>query len=263
MIPDIIIPTMNILHTIILSFVEGITEFLPISSTGHLVLAAHILGIPQTEFAKTFEIFIQLGAILAVIAVYFRTFLKKPAVLKNVIIAFIPAGIIGFILYKLIKNVLLGNPWITISALFIGGIILIIFEKIVKKQQNISLENLSPMKAIIIGIGQSLAIIPGVSRSGASIVTGMLVGLSRENAVEFSFLIAVPTVTAASLFDLVKSSVSFSLNDFILLIIGTAVSFIVAYITVNIFLKYVKKNSFVSFGIYRIFIALLYIFLFR
>ncbi len=252
---------MTILQTLILSLVEGITEFLPVSSTGHLILASQLLQIPQSTFLETFEIIIQFGAILAVLTIYIQKLLNKKYLWKNLFFAFLPAGALGFILYKLIKGFLLKNPWITVASLIIGGVFLILFEKFFSHKSNTSLEKLSIPQSILIGIGQSLAIIPGVSRAAASIVSGMLVGLPREDAVEFSFLLAVPTIAAASVLDLLKSSLTFQGNQVMLLILGSFASCIVALLTIKIFINYVKTHSFVPFGIYRIVIGILFLIL--
>jgi undecaprenyl-diphosphatase len=250
----------DILRVVILSIVEGVTEFLPISSTGHLVLTSTLLNIPQTEFVKSFEIFIQLGAILAVVALYFKKYSQNFQVWKNILIAFIPTGIVGLTLYKFIKDFLLGNNWITVLALLIGGILLIVLEKIHTEKEShlIKIEDVSIKTALGIGLVQSLSIIPGVSRSAASILGGMFLGLKRSTAVEFSFLLAVPTMIAASGFDLVKSQLKFSSSEWIVLIVGFVGSFIVALVVVKWFIKYVQKNSFVPFGVYRIIVAILF-----
>lgn len=250
---------MDILHAIILSVVEGLTEFLPISSTGHLILASDLLKISQTEFVKSFEIFIQLGAICAVIFLYFKDFLsikKWPPV----IIAFIPTGIIGFILYKFVKTYLLGNSTVVLAALLIGGVSLILIEYFHKEKEGSvgTIEEISYRNAILIGIAQSLAVIPGVSRSAATIVGSMLLGLKRKTAVEFSFVLAVPTMIAASGLDLIKSHEHFSLNQYEVLGIGFIGSFIVALIAIKFLLKYVQNHTFIPFGIYRIIVSILF-----
>jgi undecaprenyl-diphosphatase len=248
-------------QAVILSIVEGLTEFLPISSTGHLVLTAKLLGITQTEFVKNFEIFIQLGAILAVVVLYFKKYIKNPLVWKRVLTAFIPTGIIGLVLYRLIKNFLLGNELITVLALLIGGILLIILEKVYKEQAHhkTQIEEISFKQALGIGLIQSLSIIPGVSRAAASILGGMFLGLKRGVAVEFSFLLAVPTILAASGFDLLESGLSFSSDQWFVLIVGLISSFIVALIVIKWFIKYVQTKTLIPFGIYRIMIAILYL----
>jgi undecaprenyl-diphosphatase len=255
---------MNALQALLISFVEGITEYLPVSSTGHQVLASHILGVQQTEFLKSFEIIIQLGAIAAIVFLYWKIFLQDREVWKRIIVAFIPTAIIGFILYKIIKMFLLGNEWVTVLALFIGGIILILIEK-THKEKDTHIEHIKDMSlknAFFIGLIQSISVIPGVSRAGATIIGGMLLGTKRKTAVEFSFLLAVPTMLAATGLDLLKSSHSFSTNEYLLLTVGLIGSFITAIVTVKYLLKFVQSHTFVSFGIYRMIIAVIYAIIF-
>jgi len=250
---------MLFLHSVILGIVEGITEFLPVSSTGHLILASALLGIPQSEFQKTFEIVIQLGAILAVVLVYWRSFIEIET-LKKVVVAFIPTGIIGLALYKLIKTYLLGNEWVVLWALGLGGVALIVFELLHKEKEHASgsIRDMSYKQAVWIGLFQALAIVPGVSRSAATILGGLLVGLKRRTIVEFSFLLAVPTMLAASGLDLVKTSATFTLGQVGALAVGFIVALVVALFSIRFLLQYVRTHTFVPFGIYRIAIALLF-----
>ena len=197
---------MTILHAIILSIIEGITEFLPISSTGHMVLASTLLKIQETEFVKSFEIIIQLGAILAVLLLYWKKLLTNKDTFIRVAIAFVPTGIVGLVLYKYIKDVLLGNPWIVVIALAIGGVLLILIEKFHKEKSG----KISLFDAFLIGCAQSLSVIPGVSRAAATIAGALLLGIPRESAVEFSFLLAIPTMAAATGLDLLKSGHQFT-----------------------------------------------------
>lgn len=251
---------MNIFHTLILSLVEGITEFLPVSSTGHLILVSNLLKIPASDFVKSFEIFIQLGAILSVVIIYWKKMIRGFGIWKRIVTAFIPAAVIGLVFYKSIKHYLLGNSGIVVVSLFLGGIILIFFEKFLQKQEKKSgtIDSLNLKNALLIGVFQSVAIIPGVSRSAATIVGGMFLGLKREEAVEFSFFLAVPTMFAATGLDLVKSGINFSSHEILLLGAGFIGSFIAAFFAIKFFLNFVKKNSLVSFGIYRIFLAVVY-----
>lgn len=253
---------MNIFQAVILSIVEGITEFLPISSTGHLILTTKLLGIPETEFVKSFEIYIQLGAILAVIVLYAQKYLQNATVWKNVLAAFLPTAIIGFVLYKFIKTYLLGNELVVVLSLLIGGALLIWLEKIHReKDQPISkIEDLSLKQSLLIGLAQSLSIIPGVSRSAATILGAMFLGAKRGVAVEFSFLLAVPTMLAASGYDLIKSDFNFSNDQWVLIATGFIGSFITALIVVKWFIKFVQSNNFISFGIYRILIGILFLY---
>lgn len=256
---------MNIFDSIILGAVEGITEFLPVSSTGHLILTSKILGLPTTDFLKTFEIAIQLGAILAVVWLYRQVFFKwNPEVWKRLIVAFIPTGICGLLLHKYIK-VLLGSEATVLSALFLGGIFLILFD-LLRKDEPDALADISAIPyrtAATIGLFQSIAMIPGVSRSAATIIGGLLLGISRKTIVEFSFLLAVPTMAAATGYDLLKNAGAFSQTDLSLLAVGSLAAFITALLAIKGFLKIIGERTFVFFGVYRIFIAgALYFFFF-
>jgi undecaprenyl-diphosphatase len=253
---------MDLFQTIILGVVEGISEFLPISSTGHMVLAAALLHLQETEFVKSFEIIIQLGAILAIVVLYWRRLIQGKEIWKRVLAAFIPTGILGFLLYKVVKHILLGNDMITLSALFIGGIALIILELMYKEKQHHvdKIEKMSIRNAFWIGVFQSLAIIPGVSRSAATIISALFLGTKRQAAVEFSFLLAVPTMLAATGLDVVKTKLNFSGNELLMLLIGFVVSFVVALFVVKWFLKFVQTHTFIPFGVYRILMSLLFYF---
>lgn len=251
---------MNLLHVFILSLVEGLTEFLPISSTGHLILASKLLNIEVTNFTKTFEIVIQLGAIFAIVVLYFKKFVTSFNLIKKLIVAFIPTAIVGFTLYPLIKNVLLGSSAITLNALFWGGIVLIGVEFFLKRSTvHNSLSTVPTYKqALIIGTFQSFSIIPGVSRAAATIVGGLLTGLNRSTATEFSFFLAVPTMIAATALDLYKSHDTIAQGGFLTLFVGTVLSFIFAIIAVKFLINYVKKHDFTAFGIYRIALSILF-----
>ncbi|MBU3896012.1 undecaprenyl-diphosphate phosphatase [Patescibacteria group bacterium] len=245
---------MDFLQAVILGIVEGITEFLPVSSTGHLILSSHLLGIFESDFLKTFEIAIQLGAILAVVFLYWRKVVENKDIWKKVLTAFIPTAILGFIFYKLLKDVLMSNVYVVLWSLFLGGVFLIVFEVLYKKKTR---DEISYKKSFAVGIAQTLAMIPGVSRSGATIVGGMLMGISRRAIVEFSFLLAVPTIVAATGYDLLNNASKFSFNQFFLLLVGCFVSFAVAIVAIKWLLHFVKNHTFISFGVYRIFLALL------
>ncbi|MFA7309021.1 MAG: undecaprenyl-diphosphate phosphatase [Patescibacteria group bacterium] len=260
---------MNIIHAIILGVVEGITEFLPVSSTGHLILSSKLLGLTQDDFMKTFEIAIQSGAILAVIALYWKKFFNSN-LLKKTAVAFIPTAVIGFALYKIIKNVFLSSDLIVLVALFTGGLVLILIEMWLSKRSEEGKEevtdmaNLSYKQAAIIGTAQALAVIPGVSRSAASIIGGRVIGLSRSLATEFSFFLAVPTILFATLYDLKNGIGSISYDQGVILGIGLLISFITAIFVIKLFLSYIRKHDFTVFGVYRIVVSVfLYIVLFR
>lgn len=252
---------MHWLEALLLGAVEGLSEFLPISSTAHLMLTAHALGLPQSEFVKTFEIAIQSGAILAVVVLYWRSFLQI-SILKKVLIAFVPTGIIGFVLYPFIKASLVGNLQVALIALFVGGVALIVFEYFYKNKAEISTGDISYPQALAVGLFQSIAVIPGVSRSAATIVGGLSLGLSRATIVEFSFLLAVPTMLAATGYDLLKNVGSFAASDFGALAVGFSSSFVVALFAVTFLLKFIKTHNFTPFGVYRIVLAGFFFFVF-
>jgi len=241
---------MTILQAITLGFVEGLTEFLPISSTAHLDLVRQLLNIVATDFTKSFEIIIQLGAILAVIVLYWKKIISNfKNYFKLLSIAFLPAAIIGVIAYKFIKTVLLGNNFVMAIALLVGGIIIYLMEMDKKPAK---LNEVTIHSAWKIGLFQCLAMIPGVSRAGATIMGGLWLGLKRETIVEFSFLLAIPTMLAATGLDLIKSNFSFSSNEYMLLAIGLATAFISALAVIKLFIAYVAKHNFVWFALYRI-----------
>ena len=251
---------MDYFQAVILSVVEGITEFLPISSTGHLVISSDILNIAQTSFVKDFEIIIQLGAILSIVVLYFNKFIKNKQVWKRVVAGFLPTAFIGFLFFKFIKDNLVGNLYITLVALFFGGIALIILELIYKEKDHHadSIEKITLKSAFLIGIFQSIAVIPGVSRSAATIVSALFLGTKRKAAAEFSFLLAVPTMLAASGLDMLKSNFSYNPYEWSILATGFIGSFFVAIITVKWFLSFIQNNTFIPFGIYRIVVALIF-----
>jgi undecaprenyl-diphosphatase len=255
---------MDLWQTLILSVVEGTTEFLPISSTGHLILTFKALNIPQTEFTKTFEIFIQLGAIFAIILMYFQQILKNKKLVYIVLSSFFPTAIIGFLSYKFVKVYFLSNPYITLISLFIGGIFMIIFEIKNKQRKSLadSIDKITYHQAIVIGLIQSVSIIPGVSRAAATIIGGQLLGLNRKTSVEYSFLLAIPTIIAAAFYDLFKSAGSFSSSEINTLIIGSFGAIISAYISVKTFLIYLKKHDLKIFGVYRIILAVVFYLIF-
>jgi undecaprenyl-diphosphatase len=245
---------MDNLQAVIFGVLEGITEFLPVSSTGHLMLAGQVMGLTQTTFLKCFEIVIQFGAILSVVFLYWRSLLVNREILKRVIVAFIPTGVLGLALYKLIKKYLLSSNTVVLWSLLIGGILLILFELIHKEKDEASddLATLPYGSAVLIGLFQSIAMIPGVSRSASTIVGGLILGLKRKTIVEFSFLLAVPTMLAATGLDLVKNAGQFSLEQVHFLAIGFVVSFFAALGAVKYLLNFIKRHTFIPFGVYRI-----------
>ena len=250
-------PVLDSLRAVILGIVEGITEFLPISSTAHLILASHALGIRETEFLKSFEIIIQLGAILSVVVLYWKKFLDIE-VLKKLVVAVIPTGVIGLTVYKAIKGYLLGNVTVVLLALLIGGIALLLFSRMQRgPDRETDFGEITYRKAFLIGLFQAVAVIPGVSRSAATIVGGSLIGVSKRTIVEFSFMLAVPTMLAASGLELVKNRSALQGNMDVLAI-GFVVSFITAIVAIKSFLGYIKNRDFSLFGWYRIALAVVY-----
>lgn len=243
-----------------MGIVEGITEFLPISSTGHLMLTARFLGITQTEFVKSFEIAIQSGAILAVVLLYYKTLLKSINIWKKIMAAFLPTAIIAGLLYKVIKGFLLESSTVVLWALFLGGLALIIFEVFHREKQSAlaELSQMSYTQALLIGLFQSLAIIPGISRSAATIIAGLGLGLKRKAIVEFSFLLAIPTMAAAMALDLTKSAYAFSRLEFLVLAVGFFTSFLVALTAIRFLLIFIRAHTFISFGVYRMLLAALF-----
>jgi undecaprenyl-diphosphatase len=254
---------MSLLHALILGLIEGITEFLPISSTAHLILAVHGLRIMESEFVKSFEIIIQLGAILSVVVLYWTKFWNWE-VLKKLVVAVFPTGVIGLTIYKAIKGYLLGNVGVVLAALVIGGIALIVFERFRATggdEWEVDFTQITYKRAFLIGLFQAIAVIPGVSRSAATIVGGSLIGVSKRTIVEFSFMLAVPTMLAASGLELIKGHDALA-GNYPALAVGFVVSFITAIIAIKSFLGYIKRHSFAAFGWYRIVLALVYFLVF-
>jgi len=251
---------MNLLDALLLGIVEGITEFLPVSSTGHLILSGRLLGLSQTEFLKSFDIAIQLGAILAVVLLYWRKLLVDFRMFSKITAAFIPTAILGLVFYKIIKRFLLSSEGVVLWALFLGGIFIILFEIFYKEKKDApeDVSEISYRQAFLIGVFQSVAMIPGVSRAAATIFGGLALGLRRKTIVEFSFLLAVPTMLAATGLDLMKSAGSFSRGDFVFLGAGFLTSFLVAILGIKFLLYFIKNNNFIPFGIYRIALALFF-----
>jgi len=251
---------MDIIQTIILAILEGITEFLPISSTGHMILASSIMKIHDNSFVKSFEIAIQIGAILAIVMLYYKRFLHGIKIYIKLGIAFIPTAIVGFLAYKTIKLYLF-NPLGVSLALIIGGIILIIIDKrvVARETHYAELEDISYKHSFFIGLVQCVSMIPGVSRAAATIIGGVFNGLNKKQATEFSFLLAVPTMCAATGYDLLKTEATFSSQELMLLAIGFVVAFIFACLAVKVFLQIVENHGFKYFGYYRIVIGVMFI----
>lgn len=253
---------MTIIDSIILGIVEGITEFLPISSTAHMIIVSKLLNISQTQNHIAFEVIIQLGATLAIVLIYLNKIkLKEINLWLKIFIAFLPLAVVGLIAGKYLKALFT----IKTSAIMfiIGGIVFFLVEAWYKKRKNFTedVEKVSFKQAFIIGLFQIFAIIPGTSRSGATIVGGMLSGLSRKCAADFSFLLAIPTMLAASGYEMWKNLNSFSSQNIIVLATGFIVSFISSYIAVKWFLKFVTKYTLIPFGVYRIVFGVILLYL--
>ncbi len=246
---------MDIIQAVILGIIEGATEFLPISSTGHMIVASQWLGLAQTDGNKAFEVIIQLAAILAVVANYRDRFVLTQANLnlwKKVVLAFIPIGAVGFLFHKQIKAMFTVD--IVAIMFIVGGLIFLIIEYFQKnKTQPVQrLEDMSYQQAGWIGFAQIFALIPGTSRAGASIVGALLVGLSRKASAEFSFLLALPVMLAASGFDLLKHYQDFTGANLLALVAGFIVAFVSAWLVMRLFIHFLERFTFVAFGVYRI-----------
>lgn len=245
---------------VVLGIVEGVTEFLPISSTGHLLVAAQALHFKH-NVGGTFEIFIQLGAVVAVVGYYFRDLLTQVRAVPRsrttqrfwlaILIAFIPAAAIGLVLHKAIKEYLF-RPEVIAGTLILGGVIFIVVELLPRRETTRQMERTSWKQALGIGVAQTLALVPGVSRSGAAILGGMFGGLDRRTATAFSFYLAIPTLGAATIVDLLTSLSDVSAGDLGRLFLGAVVSMIVAWLSIGWLLRYVAHHSFIAFGVYRI-----------
>ncbi|MDX6180599.1 undecaprenyl-diphosphate phosphatase [Flavobacterium sp. Fl-77] len=246
---------MNTLQAIVLAIIEGITEFLPVSSTGHMIIASSFFGIAHEDFTKLFTIVIQLGAILSVVVLYFKRFFQTLDFYFKLLVAFIPAVVLGLLLSDFIDG-LLENPVTVAVSLLVGGIILLkVDEWFNNPNTTESSQEISYLQAFKIGLFQCIAMIPGVSRSGASIVGGMSQKLSRTTAAEFSFFLAVPTMlgaTAKKCYDYYKAGFELSQDQVNLLVIGNVVAFIVALLAIKTFIGFLTKNGFKVFGYYRI-----------
>ena len=248
-------------NVITLGVIEGITEFLPISSTAHLLLASKLLGF-QNNIGGTFEIFIQLGAVLAVVGYYARDLLAQARAIPtsaatrrfwlSLLVAFLPAAVIGLLLRHWIKAVLFESPTTIAFALILGGIVLTLIERVPLRVRTTEVEGTSVGQALGIGVAQVLSLVPGTSRSASSIIGGMLGGLSRPAATAFSFYLAIPTLGAATIVDLLGSLDQITTADIPRLIVGTVVAMVTAWLSIGWLLRYVAQHSWVAFGVYRI-----------
>jgi undecaprenyl-diphosphatase len=267
---------LSILIAALLGIVEGLTEYLPVSSTGHLILAGHLLGVPDDEAAKAFEIVIQLGAILAVL-VHYRKLLWERArelpsgkpeatrLLGAIVAGFLPTAVAGLLLRKTIKAHLFGSKPVAI-ALIVGGLVMIVVELLRKRRPDDGesrLAEVTPWKGLLVGIGQCASLIPGTSRSMSTIVTGQLIGLSTATAAEFSFLLALPTLGAATIYEAYKSRHDLHTLGAAPVAVGMIVSFLVAWAVIAAFLTYLKRRGLTPFGVYRIIAGALVLWLVR
>lgn len=253
---------MDILQAIILGIVEGFTEFLPISSTGHLIVVSHWLSIDQTDTNKAFEVIIQFSAILAVVVNYKNKFTLAHRVLwSKVVLAFIPIGFFGLLFHHQVKA-FFSVPIVAVMFI-VGGIVFLMVEYFYKESAaHVSdMEDISYKQALLIGVAQVFALIPGTSRAGASIIGALLVGVNRKTSAEFSFLLALPVLAAAAGFDTLKYYKDFSGENLVVLLVGFVTSFVVAYMAIKLFLHFLDKFTFVSFGIYRIVFGVLLLWL--
>lgn len=244
---------MSLFQAIILAIIEGITEFLPISSTGHMIIASSFMGISHLEFTKMFTVNIQFGAILSVIVLYYKRFFQDFKFYYKLFVAFIPAAILGLLLNDIIDS-LLENIYVVAIMLLLGGILLVFIDKLTENHDQE--KEMTFGKAFKIGLFQCIAMIPGVSRSAATIIGGMTQGFSRKQAAEFSFFLAVPTMAAAGGYKLLKTYDTIQAEDIKILLIGNLVAFVVAMIAIKFFINFLTKYGFKVFGYYRIILGL-------
>lgn len=245
---------MTLIQAIILGIIEGFTEFLPISSTGHMIIASSLMGIAEDDFTKTFTVAIQLGAILSVVFLYWKRFFQSMDFYYKLFIAFLPAVFFGLLLNDFIDS-LLGNVAVVAYMLLVGGVFLIFMDHIIKVKTDPTDDKITYTMALKIGLFQVLAMVPGVSRSAATIIGGLVQGLSRKTAAEFSFFLAVPTMFAATVYktyDFYSTGIEIQSNQITLLIVGNVVAFVVAALTIRTFIGIITKYGLKAFGYYRI-----------
>ena len=257
---------MQFWQSVILAIVEGFTEYLPVSSTGHIIVASSLMGINSLEFTKDFTVIVQFGAILSVLVLYWRKFFKdfnqdKISFYLKLFVAFLPAAILGLALSKIIDRALGSVQTVAISFI-IGGVVLLFVDRVFRKNTATSSElseppNLSYIDSIVIGLFQCLALCPGVSRSAATIIGGLQRKMSRKDAAEFSFFLAVPTLTAATLYKVAKIYKHIEPHQVSILLVGNLVSFFVGMLTIRIFIQYLTRHGFKVFGIYRILLGVI------
>lgn len=254
---------MNLLDSIILGLVEGATEFLPVSSTGHMILTSYLMKLKNTPFLKTFEVVIQLGAIMAIVWIYAKRFLTSWSIYVKLLIAFIPTAVIGLLAYEIIKTYLF-SPLVVAVSLIVGGIFLILLDRQVEQKESawVDVADISYKGAFLIGLMQCFAMIPGVSRAAATIIGGVFNGFNKQQAAEFSFLLAVPTMFAASGYDLLQSDILFTQDNLLMLFAGLLVAFVTAWGAVKLFLQLINRFGFKHFGYYRIGVGVIFLILF-
>lgn len=251
---------MDFFSATILGMIEGVTEFLPVSSTAHLLITERLLGI-SGSFALTFAIFVQGASVLAIIALYFKKVLNNLSLMPKIIVGFLPTAIAGALFYDFIKGYLLESMAIIASSLFFGGVLMILIDK-KNNPEGIEIEKISYKDSFILGLSQIFALIPGMSRSGSTIIGGRLSGLPRKLIIEFSFLLAIPTILGATVFDISKNAYTMTQSEVDMLIVGAIVSFTVSLVVAKWLLAYLSKNSFKVFGWYRILLAVFIIIFF-
>jgi undecaprenyl-diphosphatase len=245
---------MTIWQALLLAIIEGITEFLPVSSTGHMIIASSFMGISHSEFTKMYTVNIQFGAILSVLVLYTRRFLQTADFYYKLFVAFLPAAVIGFLLNDYI-DALLENVFVVAISLLVGGIVLVFIDRIAQdapKDREITYP-----EALKIGFYQCIAMVPGVSRSAATIIGGMFQGLTRKQSAEFSFFLAVPTMAAAAGYKFLKTYESIEVSDIKILLFGNAVAFVVAMLAIRFFINFLTKYGFKVFGYYRIILGII------
>jgi len=246
--------SMTLFQTIILAIIEGLTEFLPVSSTGHMIIGTALLGMKPDDYVKMFTVNIQFGAILSVVVLYWKRFFKSLDFYYKLFVAFLPAAVFGLLLDKYIDE-LLGSVTVVAVSLLLGGIFLLFVDSIFKENEAIEEKEISYLTALKIGFFQVISMIPGVSRSGATIIGGMTQKLSRKQAAEFSFFLAVPTMLAASSYKLLKTYKQIPPDGISHLLIGNIVAFIVAMLAIKFFISFLTKHGFKIFGWYRIIVG--------
>ena len=247
---------MNFFQAIILAVIEGITEFLPISSTGHMIIASNVMGIASDEYVKMYTVSIQFGAILSVVVLYWKRFFQSIHFYWKLFLGFLPAGVIGFLFNDYI-DALLENATVVAISLVVGGIVLLFIDKIFKANEH-SDKKVDSKTAVAIGFFQVLAMVPGVSRSAATIIGGLTQKLSRKTAAEFSFFLAVPTMFVVTAYKTYKyqSNIGFKTDDLGMLAVGNVIAFIVGMLAIKFFIDFLTKYGFKMFGIYRIILGL-------